>query len=48
MSATLIAIVTLIYMAIAVQEGCSGKPELAVVFGGYALANLGLIWAALQ
>ncbi len=48
MSATLIGIVTAIYTAIAVHEGYVGKPELAVVFGGYALANLGLIWATMR
>ena len=48
MSATLIGIVTVIYVFIAGQEGFAGKPDLSVVFGGYAFGNVGLLWAALR
>lgn len=45
MSTPLIALVTLIYVGVAVSELYVGRPGMAVVFGGYALANLGLIWS---
>ena len=43
MSAALIAFVGLIYLIIAVSEYWSGNYGLAVVFGSYAMANVGLI-----
>lgn len=44
MSIGLIALVTLIYIGVAISEAWSGRPGMAVVFVGYAFANLGLIW----
>lgn len=47
MSATLIAIVTLIYLGVALSEWRQDHAGMAVVFLGYALANLGLIYHTL-
>jgi hypothetical protein len=44
-STPLIALVTLIYVGVAVSELYAERPGMAVVFGGYAVANLGLIWS---
>ena len=43
MSAALIAFVGAIYLVIAVAEFVNGNYGLAVVFGSYSLANVGLI-----
>lgn len=45
MSTPLIAVVTLIYVGVAVSEFYAERPGMAVVFGGYAAANVGLIWS---
>lgn len=42
MSASLIAFVGVIYLGIAVDEGIKGHWPMALVFVGYALANVGL------
>lgn len=47
MSASLIAIVTVIYLGVAVTEFIADRPGMSVVFVGYALANLGLIYNTL-
>lgn len=44
MSILLLTIVTVIYILAALDEAVSGKPHMALVLGGYALANCGLIW----
>ena len=43
MSAALIGFVGVIYAGIAVSELVSGNYPLAIVFGSYSLANVGLI-----
>ena len=43
MSPPLIIIVTLIYLGVAVSEYSNGRKGLAIMFVGYALANIGLI-----
>jgi hypothetical protein len=40
-------ICTLLYVATAIGFLKDGNPQLAVAFGGYALANLGFIWLSL-
>ncbi len=47
MSSTLIAIVTLIYLGVCASEWHSGNTAMALVFFGYAVANVGLIWQTL-
>lgn len=47
MSIPLLCIVTVIYLAAAVDEALTGHAHMAVVLGGYALANVGLIWGML-
>lgn len=44
MSAWLTGVVTLIYMLVAFNEMYQGRPGIALMFAGYALANLGIIW----
>ena len=44
MSIILVAIVTIIYIVAAIDEAVSGAPHMAVVLGGYAVANCGLMW----
>jgi hypothetical protein len=43
MSAPLIAFVGLVYLGVAVSEWHGGRPGMALVFVGYALANVGLV-----
>jgi hypothetical protein len=47
-SASLIGVVTLIYMATAASFYMDGRPGMALAFLGYALANGGLIMEALK
>ena len=42
MSATLIAIVGLVYAFVAMNLNINGKPGLALAFAGYAVSNIGL------
>lgn len=44
MSILVLTIVTVIYILAAIDEAVNGKPHMAVVLGGYAVANCGLIW----
>lgn len=46
-SAFLIAIVTIIYLGVAVTEFIAGRHGMSICFVGYALANLGLIYNTL-
>lgn len=48
MSAWLIAVCTLIYAGVAVTEALAGRWAMVIVYSGYAWANVGLIWWALQ
>lgn len=48
MSAWLIGVVTVIYCAVAVSFYLEGRPQMAIAFAGYALANIGFIWEALR
>lgn len=43
MSSTLLIIVTLIYLGVAINEIRQGNGAMCLVFGAYALANVGLI-----
>ena len=43
MSTTLIIGVTLAYVGVCVSESLRGNYPYAIVFGGYALANIGMI-----
>jgi len=45
MSNPLIWVVTGLYAAVAVSLLLEGKAGMAVMFTGYAIANLGVIWA---
>ena len=45
MSLFLLAIVTVIYILAALDEAVHGQPHMAVVLGGYAVANCGLMWS---
>lgn len=45
MSKPLIAFVGFIYLAVAVSEYWNGRHGMALVFVGYAFANLGLVLA---
>ena len=44
MSPLLLTIVTVIYILAAIDEAVNGRGHMAVVLGGYAVANCGLIW----
>jgi hypothetical protein len=44
MSLPLMLIVTVIYVAVAIDEFLVGKPHMGIVFLGYAFANCGLMW----
>ena len=46
MSATLIAIVGVVYAVIAANLYLSNKPGLALAFAGYAVSNVGLYFEA--
>lgn len=39
-----LAAVTVLYLAQAWQYGAALRPPMALVFIGYAIANVGLIW----
>ena len=45
MSAWLIGLVTVIYLAIAVSFLLKGNPGMCLCFVGYCVANVGIIWA---
>jgi hypothetical protein len=42
MSGWLVIVVGVIYAGVAVMQGFKGETPLAIVFGGYALSNIGL------
>ena len=46
MSTWLIGIVTFIYAGVAIDYGIRGNAGMCVVFAGYAVANIGLIYAS--
>ena len=41
-----IALAAVLYVIAAVRYGMAGNPGMAIAFAAYALANVGLIWAA--
>lgn len=43
----LVSVVTVLYMAQAVILFVTGDRPQSLIFGGYALANVGLIWSLL-
>jgi hypothetical protein len=45
MSGWLVALTGAIYGYIAVEQGLKGNPSMAIVYFGYALANIGLYMA---
>ena len=45
MSAPLIALVTLAYLGVAVDQIVKGQPWMGLVWIGYAIANVGFIGA---
>lgn len=45
MSAPLISIVTLIYLAVSIDLWHQGNPGMSLCFAGYTVANLGLLVA---
>ena len=44
MSAGLVTCVTLAYLGVAFDQVCKGRLDLALVWTGYAIANIGMIW----
>jgi hypothetical protein len=48
MSAWLIGVVTVIYVLVALSFLREENTAMAIVFGGYALANIGLIIATMK
>ena len=46
MSAWLIALCGVIYLAVAIDQGLRGHASMAVVYAGYAFANIGLYFLA--
>lgn len=48
MSGAFIAIVTFLYLCAAVSDWIQGNEPMALVWGAYALANVGLIWAGMR
>lgn len=45
MSVSLLCMVTVIYLIVAFDLFFKGSPGMSLTFGGYALANVGMIWA---
>jgi hypothetical protein len=43
MSGGLLAIVTLMYLGVALDQITKGQPWVAIIWVGYAIANLGFI-----
>ena len=48
MSNTLIAVVTIIYVLVALSFYLDGKTGMAITFLGYSAANIGLIMANME
>ena len=46
MSSWLIALVGLVYAYIAVEQIVRGSPQMGMIFGGYALSNVGFYFLA--
>ena len=44
MSAPLVALVSLIYVGVALSEWHAGRPGLGAMWAGYSLANIGFIY----
>lgn len=41
----LVAVVTVLYTLAAVSEALNERPSHAIIFLGYVLANVGLLWS---
>lgn len=48
MSAPLIALCGLAYLWVCIEQITRGNFPTAIVFGGYAFSNIGLVWLALR
>lgn len=48
MSAPLLALVTLAYFGIAVDQIIKGSPPNALIWIGYVIANVGFLWGMLK
>lgn len=48
MSSWLVSAVTLAYVGVAVDQALKGQPWVGVIWGGYAIANIGMIMGALK
>jgi hypothetical protein len=46
MSGWLIALVGIVYLGVAVEQGLRKNWPMCVVFTGYAFSNIGLYWLA--
>ena len=44
MGAVLLSLVTVAYVGVALSYAWNEQPGMAVVFAGYAIANLGFLW----
>lgn len=44
MSGWLVGAVTLVYAYISVEQFFKGNPSMGITYGGYAIANIGLLW----
>ena len=45
MAGALVLVVTILYTGAGLLEAWAGRPAHALIFGGYVLANLGLLWS---
>jgi hypothetical protein len=48
MSQYLIAIIGVVYFVVCIDLYRQGKPDLALMFLGYCVAQWGVLWAALK
>ena len=46
MGVILLGVVSLIYLGVAINMAMTGQPAMGLTFFAYAVANVGLIWAA--
>jgi hypothetical protein len=45
MSLSLLAVVTALYLGVTISLAWEGHMPMALVFGGYTIGNIGLIWS---
>ena len=48
MGLPLVVIVTLIYFGVGLGQFSDGRPGLGIMFIGYALANIGILWEMMR